>query len=151
MKRTRNLFSLLIFIFLLISCKQNTEHKKKTNLFDKKDSLIINTKKNSVNKAQQSLTYFYKDEQTNDSQILIIKWNNKNSFNFSLKVDNDMCQYKDKGEAFLQEYIYIVKEHPVLKKIKFNENKTEVKLICKYGEIRDECDPVEEFIMVLMH
>ncbi|WP_438711312.1 hypothetical protein ACSTS3_22680 [Aquimarina muelleri] len=143
---------ILISLLLFFSCKKNSKIKadiSKQNLISQKDTLSESSQDKLRGVIGKKIVYFYTDAETNDSQKIIITWKkNINEFDFSLITDTDMCEYKDKGKAnFKENGIYTVANHPTLKYIKFNDDKTTVELVCDYGNQRDECDPIQEFKM----
>lgn len=145
---------MILLICLSFCCKNtnnvsSTKQKSQSAIVKSDDSLSLKEIKKE-SEEQGGITYSYVDKETNDFQELIIHWADKENFSFDIKMENDLCEYKDKGKAHLKKgNSYIVKNHSTLKLIEFNKDNTIVQLICEYGEIRDECDPIAEFQMII--
>jgi len=155
-----------LFIFLLIvltlSCKETKKEKEAIVLEETPEAVEegnnhnndkVSEKKNldttKTIKNHEPIVFSYTDKETNDFQELKIQWEQyKKSFNFDLTMGNDLCEYKDKGYAVLiKNNSFKVQDHPRILEIEFISNYNQAKLTCEYGEVRDECDPIEEFVM----
>ncbi|MEM6738411.1 MAG: hypothetical protein AAF620_20330 [Bacteroidota bacterium] len=127
---------LLVVFFSISACRQSVkkEQNKKVNLVKEQ--------------VRQEIIYFYDDTATHDKQTLIIERVDQKNVSFDLITDTDLCKYTDKGKAkYENDTTLLVVDHPIIKAITFNSDKTIVSLICDYGDQRNECDPIQEFEM----
>lgn len=145
----------IVFITLCIfSCKKNiSENNKDVKLQSESTSLESNLSTKKQAKAKVVIYSYLHSEIVGEGEFLEkqeikVKWVDDTSLEFELIMDNSMCQMKDNGKAsFVEENTFKVMGHPVIKLLKFNSNKNEVKFVCSYGEHRDECDPMDNVIM----
>ncbi|OED43146.1 hypothetical protein AB832_02700 [Flavobacteriaceae bacterium (ex Bugula neritina AB1)] len=137
----------LIILLVSISCKDGNKGFSENKSTKEKSKLIAVDKEGNERfrdsikpkKVQRKIKYSFFDIETNDSQEISILWIDDKSFSFDILMDNDLCEYKDKGKAFQQKNdVYQVENHPSIRLIKFSNNKSIVQLICGYGETRDE-------------
>ena len=139
----RNFISkfLILILFTVFSCKENRLNKNQ-------DLINGNTtpQKKTKNKFRK---YSFLDKETNDYQEILISKINDSIIRYEIKVITDLCEMSDKSLARLQKgKKYFISEHPTIKKIIFVNDQT-IKISCSYNRFRDECDPIQEFIMTL--
>ncbi|MBL7559913.1 hypothetical protein JAO71_08875 [Olleya sp. YSTF-M6] len=137
----------------LFSCKTNEKEK---NEGDKIESGLLLSSKVTSEKLTDTefVTYLYSYKKMSGlveeytMQELKVQWNDSLNIKIKIAMVNLMCTMKDKVEASLiTKNTYQVKNHPIIKQLKFDDNKNEVKLICKYGKYEGECDPMDNVIM----
>lgn len=148
-----NRILIIYIIACLFSCKTN---KKENNEEVKIKSSTLISPEAVLKKETDTVfvRYLYSHKETDElveehtMQELKIQWNDSLNIKFRMVMKNLMCEMKDKGEALLiEKNTYQVKNHPIIKQLKFDDNKNEVKLICKYGQYEGECDPMDNIIM----
>ncbi|MBO0591450.1 hypothetical protein I2486_08505 [Cellulophaga sp. E16_2] len=136
------------------SCKTNTKEKNEGDKVESNSSLsskVFSKKKTDT----EFVTYFYsrvlgvEDDEEYTMQELKIQWNDSLHVKFKIAMENTMCIMKEQEleASLITKNTYQVKNHPIIKQLKFDDNKDEVKLICKYGKYEGECDPMDDIIM----
>ena len=138
----------------LFSCKTNTKEK---NEGDKVESnSLLSSKVFSEKKTDtEFVTYLYsriledEDDEEYTMQELKIQWNDSLHIKFKIAMENTMCIMNEQEleASLITKNTYQVKNHSIIKQLKFDDNKDEVKLICKYGKYEGECDPMDNIIM----
>lgn len=147
-----NRIIIVLVVLSLFSCKKKLNEKnvnQKSKLTSSKSALEI---KKQDDFEVITYSYLYKEKvgegEFIEKQDLEVQWIDSLNLKFKITMVNSMCEMKDEAEALLiEKNTFKVKNHSVLKQLKFNANKNEIKLICDYGELRDECDPMEMVIM----
>jgi len=155
MKKCFLLFEIVVVI-ILTSCKSPVKSDiilagnmstYDNSAIDKQENVILHTVQ-KLNKKESY--YFFRDEESNNWQSVELYWYKEDEFRYDLIADTDLCVYKVGGKGvFKSKNIYTVLDHPIIKEIHFNKNKTILSLVCKFPTVHDECEPIEDFQMKL--